>query len=157
MSSLPKILYCSSFVLFPHVKLASLWQAFSFLKFLYCSLLAYWPAICQCSPSPKVCIVPLWLVGPPLAGILLPKNFVLFSSGLLAGLRPASSFPKKLYCSLLACRPAFGWPPPSPKFGTGGKFFFVVSGKIASRTSRGAGSLRPPPARSVRLAQTKQS
>ena len=126
----------------------------------------------------KFCIVPFWLVDRPSAGVLLPKNFVLFPSGLVAGLRPASSFHKILYCSLLACwpafgrhppsqkfcivpfwsfllacRPAFGWPPPSPKFGTGAKFFFVVSGKIASRTSLAAGGREPPAARSVRFAQ----
>ena len=96
----------------------------------------------------KFCIVPLWLVGRPSAGILLPQNFELFPPGLLAALRPASSFgrrrpsagvvlwpassfPKILYCSLLTCWPAFGRLPHPPKFCTEAKFLFVVSGKSA--------------------------
>ena len=39
----------------------------------------------RCCPkygtSQKFCIVPFWLVGRPSAGILLPKNFVLFPFG----------------------------------------------------------------------------
>ena len=111
----------------------------------------------RCCPkygtSQKFCIVPFWLVGRPSAGVLLPNNFVLFPSGLLASLRPASSFPKILYCSLLTCWPAFGRLPHPPKFCTGAKFFFVVSGKIASQTSLAAGGLWPLPARSVGFAQ----
>ena len=99
-----------NFVLFPYGKLDGLWQVSSFLKILYCSLLAYWPTFGRHSPSPKVCVVPFWLVGLPLAGILLPKNFVLFPSGLLAG-----RFPKILCCSLMESCPAFGRCPPSSK------------------------------------------
>ena len=47
-----------NFVLFPHEKLAGLRQAFSFLKILYCSLLACLQAFSQCSTSPKFYIVP---------------------------------------------------------------------------------------------------
>ena len=73
---LPKI-----FVLFPSGLLAGLRLASSFPKILYCSLLACLRAFGRRPPSAKFCIVPFWLVGRPSAGILLPKNFVLFPFG----------------------------------------------------------------------------
>ena len=91
------ILLPQNFVLFPSGLLARCLP-----KILYCSLLACWPAA-----SPKFCIVPLWKVGWPLAGILLPQNFVLFPFVLYTRLRPVIPFPKILYFSLLACWPAF--------------------------------------------------
>ena len=90
-----------NFELFPSVLLAGPWPVSSFPKILYCSLLVCWLALGWRPPSTKFCIGPFWLVGWPSAGILLPQNFELFPPGLLAGLRPASSFPKILYCSLL--------------------------------------------------------
>ena len=49
-----------------------------------------------------------WFVGLPLAGLLPPQNLQ----------------------SLFVCRPAFSWPPPSPKFVTLTQICFVVPGRI---------------------------